>query len=429
MRVPSEPHYSFTIPSIHDDTTLDCRIYHPRILDEVAKDSSEKPRWRKRGIVMAHPYAPMGGSYDDRIVGIVVDEMLKAGYVVGTFNFRYGSSQPFNYLLTCDRGAHGSTHKGRTSWSGRPELDDYITFAACFMQYMSLISPFPTPETIFTPDQSPARPPTRQGRGSIPSEATLVFLGGYSYGSLILKHLPPVPSILQRFSNPLAGSAADEVLLRAHKLSDQSNLEWINQAQEAERNLRRRNHEHKTSLTIGGEETNPDKRRSSREVRRSLDVPRSLDLGHRLRSLSHRRRRHGNSTESFERIEVDVAIPEIRYLLVSPLTPPIATLAALAFGQNLWSRSRDTEISSIGKFVSLAIYGDQDKFASAKKIRDWSDNLRAQYGSAFSSVEVTGAGHFWVEQGVEKQLRSALKGWVCEMPADEVAMTVVHNDS
>ena len=38
---------------------------------------------------MAHPYAPMGGSYDDRVVGIVVDEFLKTGWIVGTFNFRY----------------------------------------------------------------------------------------------------------------------------------------------------------------------------------------------------------------------------------------------------------------------------------------------------------------------------------------------------
>jgi alpha/beta superfamily hydrolase len=38
---------------------------------------------------MAHPYAPMGGSYDDRVVGVVLDEFLKAGWIVGTFNFRY----------------------------------------------------------------------------------------------------------------------------------------------------------------------------------------------------------------------------------------------------------------------------------------------------------------------------------------------------
>jgi alpha/beta superfamily hydrolase len=88
MRAPLEPHYSFTIPSVHDDCILDCRIYHPDIFD-YSTGTHDKAQWRKRGIVMAHPYAPMGGSYDDRVVGIIVDEMLKAGYIVGTFNFRY----------------------------------------------------------------------------------------------------------------------------------------------------------------------------------------------------------------------------------------------------------------------------------------------------------------------------------------------------
>ncbi|KAF3045604.1 hypothetical protein E8E12_010504 [Didymella heteroderae] len=402
MRAPSEPHYSFTIPSIHDDTTLDCRIYHPDVFDYSAGNEFGS-RWRKRGIVMAHPYAPMGGSYDDRVVGIVVDEMLKAGYVVGTFNFR---------------GAHGSKHKGRTSWSGRPELDDYTSFAACFMHYMSLIHPFPASDAIFRPDQSPVRPQTRQTSEPLPGEAPLVVLGGYSYGSLILKHLPPVLSILQRFSNPLAGSAFDEVLLRAHKLADQSNLEWINLARDAERERRSRKHELQTSVTIGGEETSPEQRRRSREVKRSLDIPRSLDLGHRLRSLSHRGRRTGTSTTSLEKTEMRLAVPEVRYLLISPLTPPISTLAAPALGPKLWGRSTDSNTTSIGRFVSRAIYGDQDIFASAKKTRDWSDHLRAEHGSKFSSVEISGAGHFWVEKGVERQLRTALSGWAVDAPCE-----------
>ncbi|KZM19679.1 uncharacterized protein EKO05_0004328 [Ascochyta rabiei] len=392
MRVSTEPHYSFTIPSVHDDTTLDCRIYHPDVLDEPL-DGSNGQQWRKRGIVMAHPYAPMGGSYDDRVVGIVVDELLRTGYIIGTFNFR---------------GAHGSKHKGRTSWSGRPELDDYASFAACFMIYMNLIQPFPSSDATFTPDQSPVRPVARQYGNS------LVILGGYSYGSLILKHLPSVPSILQRFSNPLAGSAADEILQRAHKLADQSNLEWINLAHNNEREKSRKRHEHKTSLTIGGEETNSGARRSSREAKRSLDPPRGLDLGQRLRRLSHRDRRPGNSITSLKQTDVIITTPEVRYLLISPLTPPISTLAAPALGQKLWSRASDTNTASIGKCASLAIYGDQDIFASAKKIRDWCGQLKNEHGSAFSSVEIAGAGHFWVEQGVEKQLRAALRGWILE---------------
>lgn len=290
---------------------------------------------------------------------------------------------------------------------------------------MSLISPFPTPETTFAPDQSPARPSTRYAKSSLHGELPQIILGGYSYGSLILKHLQPVPSIVQRFSKPLAGSAADEVLMRAHKLADQSNLEWINQAQDAERDKRRKKHEHKSSVMMGGEETAPEKRRSSREVKRSLEVPRGLDLGQHLRSLSHRRRRHSSSEEvSFKRTEATLIVPEIRFLMISPLTPPISTLAAPGLGHKWWSRSVDASTSSIGKFVSLAVYGDQDVFASAKKIRDWANDLKAEHGPTFSSVEIPGAGHFWVEHGVEKQLRAALKEWASDVPVEDVATSM-----
>ena len=82
-----EPHYTFTIPSVHDDTALDCRLYHPDELNKPGPTGTEVP-WQRKGIVMAHPYAPMGGSYDDRVVGIVEEIFLQAGWIVGTFNFR-----------------------------------------------------------------------------------------------------------------------------------------------------------------------------------------------------------------------------------------------------------------------------------------------------------------------------------------------------
>lgn len=63
-------------------------MYHPDTLIK-PKESGDIVEWKRRGVVMAHPYAPMGGSYDDRVVGIVVDEFLRAGWMVGTFNFRY----------------------------------------------------------------------------------------------------------------------------------------------------------------------------------------------------------------------------------------------------------------------------------------------------------------------------------------------------
>ena len=41
-----------------------------------------------KGAIVAHPYAPLGGSYDDPVVQIAVSVLLRTGFVVGTFNLR-----------------------------------------------------------------------------------------------------------------------------------------------------------------------------------------------------------------------------------------------------------------------------------------------------------------------------------------------------
>jgi hypothetical protein len=316
--------------------------------------------------------------------------------------------------LTGARGAHGS--KGRTSWSGRPELDDYTSFAAFFIHYLCYLRPYPASDARFAPENSPMlqvnhpeQPACRQT-----TKSPIVILGGYSYGSLILKHLPPISTILYPFSSPILGSARDEILLRAHKLADQSNLTWINLArcQEREKRLRERGREPKQSVTMGGEETTPEKRRTSRDIRRSVDRGLNVELGNRLRSLSHCRRKDGSPVTSLEKTDtVPITAPEVRYLLVSPLTPPISTFVAPALGHKFWSKSRGESDDVIGKHATLAIYGNQDIFTSAKRIRDWSEQLKAATGSLFSSVEVAEAGHFWVECGVEEKLRAALREW------------------
>lgn len=81
----SSPNFNFTIPSVHDGTQLDCRIYLPRELQQGDRASS----WKRRGTILAHPYAPLGGCYDDPVLSFVGGELLRSGYVVGTFNFRY----------------------------------------------------------------------------------------------------------------------------------------------------------------------------------------------------------------------------------------------------------------------------------------------------------------------------------------------------
>lgn len=79
-----EPALTFTLPSVHDGLYLDCRVHHPASLH--ARPGA--PPWRRHAAVLAHPYAPLGGSYDDPLVGILGEVMLKAGYLLATFNFR-----------------------------------------------------------------------------------------------------------------------------------------------------------------------------------------------------------------------------------------------------------------------------------------------------------------------------------------------------
>jgi hypothetical protein len=80
------PSLTFTVPSLHDGLPINCRIYHPRSLAA----STDAPQWFKHVAIIAHPYAPLGGCYDDPIVDIVAGTLLHLGFLVGTFNFRFG---------------------------------------------------------------------------------------------------------------------------------------------------------------------------------------------------------------------------------------------------------------------------------------------------------------------------------------------------
>lgn len=82
-----QPTLTFTIPSLHDGTVLKCRVYHPWSLSP----SPKAPPWRHDAAIVAHPYAPLGGSYDDGIVALVGTTLLRAGFLVATFNFRYAT--------------------------------------------------------------------------------------------------------------------------------------------------------------------------------------------------------------------------------------------------------------------------------------------------------------------------------------------------
>ncbi|KAB8336944.1 hypothetical protein FH972_021249 [Carpinus fangiana] len=121
------------LPSHRDGTMLECRIQHPK-----------QDQWQL-GAVFAHPYGPLGGSFDDPTVSLVKQELLSAGAVVATFNFR-GTGRS----------------KGKTSWSGEPEVEDFESIVLFLGHYLCNI-----------------------GAASDSPRHVRLVLGGYSFGSMI----------------------------------------------------------------------------------------------------------------------------------------------------------------------------------------------------------------------------------------------------
>ncbi|KAL9079032.1 MAG: hypothetical protein Q9157_002047 [Trypethelium eluteriae] len=377
--------FSFTIPSLHDDAVLDCRVYLPssRIRAEHASRSDIL------GAVMTHPYAPVGGCYDDPVVLGAVEELLRQGV--------YGGN-------------------GRTSWTGKPEIQDYISFAGFFAHYLDLVQQaIPSnPSMPVTPSQlhpESAVDPKLQSAQDLRPPFKLI-LGGYSYGSVIVTRLPPLRDMLSGFRHPEDGTAASEILQRARTISS-----WTIEKVEA---ARRANARRLTpSITMGGEETPSDQRRVSREggghsldlegLRRSLDIPRRIK---EHRSHTRSREHTPSSTEKSDHDDEDMPSIKVQYLLVSPVLGIVGS-ALSAFGAH--GDPADVK-TTLAKEPTLAVYGDKDIFTSTRKVRQWAQRLSSN-SDRFWAVEVNGAGHFWRERGVTAKLRSAIESWVTKLQA------------
>lgn len=449
-----DPALSFTVPSIHDDATLECRIYHPQSLTA----NPRAPPWRKHAAIVAHPYAPLGGSYDDAVVETVSATLLRQGFLVGTFNFR---------------GAGNSA--GRTSWTARAEGGDYMSFVGFVYHYVHYLDPFRSRPG--SPTDLPSSPPpldtTSQSAASGPATEPFdppVFLHcGYSYGAMITKHLPPLGEILQHFTAPKTASAAADIRLRAQHLAEQQNI-ILASAREA---MLRPNSPvpHRKAafgIRVGGDE---DKRRSQdyHGGRRSFAIDaedriragvaelmnkaksHQLHIHHKRKAASKEEReapvvaKEGEEVHEHEDKEPDtlppvagLVLPRAAYLLVSPPVGWATSLMTLSLGNPMSSifgrlprparssrdRNKDETEQSTGAAESnkaerqklvenptLAVYGDSDMFVAVKRFREWAARLQAVPGSRFRAVEVSTAGHFYIEEGAARRLADAVRAF------------------
>ena len=315
---------------------------------------------------------------------------------------------------------------------------DYVSFAGFFVHYLNTIQPnLPsTPsdsysggsEMVLSPIES-SRPLAANAFAPAASK-TLLILGGYSYGSLITKHLPSTGSIIERFNEVIKGTAEAEIRLRALNLGTQ----WNGETHQAHLTRRGRSlmvHDSvrspSYSVIMGGEESDPGVRRASRESRRSVDMIRkSFDTSRKKITLKTRRSSSDFDTltspvspQAEEKLAASRSPPMLQtcHLLVSPLLPPISMFATF-FNKPVYSWSGTAALAEtftddkLALHPTLAIYGDKDMFTSHKKSRKWAEGLMDRPESLFRFHEVAGAGHFWHEEGVEEQMRKMVRDWV-----------------
>ncbi|KAJ5734450.1 hypothetical protein N7493_003236 [Penicillium malachiteum] len=314
----SRPSFSFSIPSIHDGCQLECRVYLPRHLENV----ESTPAGPVQAAIFAHPYAPLGGCYDDPVVGFIGGELQNAGYIVGTFNFR---------------GAGGS--EGRTSWTAKPELSDYTSFYGFMLYYLQEL---------------------QLARGSLPDGGDRgnidLILGGYSYGSMIASHVPSIDvmiDLLQTGATTSPGTPIYQISREARKIAAAS--------------------------LPGAAETR---------------IQRPADMSGLRASIS------------------------ISCLLMSPLLPPVSSFLTVfsSLTVNVGGRSAQARGASSADQLSghrtLALFGDEDTFTSVRKLQRWSAELGSMPHSRFRGCEIEGAGHFWREDGVEREARQILREWL-----------------
>ncbi|KAF4992663.1 hypothetical protein FGRMN_7011 [Fusarium graminum] len=410
-----EPTLTLTLPSIHDGLTLDCRIYHPFSLSA----SPKAPTWLKHAAVVAHPYAPMGGCYDDPVVGAAAAQLLRKGFLVGTFNFR---------------GAHGSA--GRTSWTAKPERDDFATIVAFVLHYVHHLDPFrPHLDSVLQsepPTPTKSEPPISLDAAitSAPRIRPVLLMGGYSYGGMIVTQTLPLDAILQPFISPIAGSDAAEVRLRAAHLAEQQNIILGSaRAAMAEGSARGRS---KRGVRIGGDEGGSP-RRSQSSARRSFslddekfrrgvhDFIAKAKVGRHSRNVSHNLATSVIPPEPGEYLPriTDLTMPRPAYLMISPPQGFVSHLATMSLLPSALVKHKDPHgVAAEEKLVrnpSLVVFGDQDGFAPVTKFRQWTSRMGGKAGSMFKGIEIETAGHFWIEEGVLEQLREAVDDFADEL--------------
>lgn len=264
-----------------------------------------------------------------------------------------------------------------------------------------------------------------------------MLLAGYSYGSLILSKILPIPAVIQRFETAERGTAAAEIIMRARRLARAARE--TRDAQSASTDSRGRQvsatgstssasqHTRPSPVVIGGEETDASERRRSRDTRRSAsvvrEVPRRIKAHIRHYSDGHKSLSDSDtagkqpSSEASSSVASSLPVVSVSYLLISPVLPPLShTLVSPSSLASLLSTSKgamdkDTGIGSLQQ-PSLVVFGSTDGITSAKRLKAWCEKLASQSPDNWQWAEIDRAGHFWREENTMRELTRSVSEWV-----------------
>ncbi|KAF1736936.1 hypothetical protein CRV24_002549 [Beauveria bassiana] len=447
-----EPALTFTIPSVHDGLPLDCRIYHPASL---RASVHAPPPWKRQAVVLAHPYAPLGGSFDDPVIETVGASMLKEGYLLGTFNFR------------------GAGHSaGKTSWTSKAERADFQSLIGFLAYYIHHLDHFKRADAVAqgNSDETPRHNNVANGEPihKPVRRRHVLVVGGYSYGSLITAQLPPLETVLEPFASPSSASNEAQIRLRAASLAEQQNT-LARLTRDALLEMSAKRSPSQRGVRVGGDEgsLSPGRARRSAEGsgggRRSRSV--SCELEEKLhelvsktkssvaaRNLHHRHMpaetTATTTTTTLEKVPEengDMAptvktrrepaaqgrlpqiagfeVPQQAYVLLSPIPGLASHLVTLRLLPGALSRARrpedDPAEAKLLRHPTLAVHGDADSFVLPYKAREWVARLADAQGSRFRGVGVPTAGHFWAEEGVLDKMLDLVGEFVRGLVVDD----------
>lgn len=327
-------------------------------------------------------------------------------------------------------------------------------------------------------DRSSFDVPLLQTDADTTGQASLeLLLAGYSFASLVLCRLPAVFTILSRFKSAENGTAATEIFLRARTLAIQHRKTIATRLQRGRRPSSTspsepahwRNPSH---VILGGEESDlaSSRRRHSRgDSRGSCEAIR--ELPRTIKSRMHRPRsgqfhlRKSSDREQEQQHNAISSEPQkqlqqqrqrqpilIRYLLISPVLIPLsttlvppgipfisatatATATAGGGGTSLETEEKSTAAGVFSlQYPTLIAFGSSDTFTSSKKLCQWAERLAKDSAAVATTATATnttattphpvdakvewtqidGAGHFWREGGVMRELQGNIREWVAK---------------